>query len=56
MTKHRHHIIPKHAGRTDDNSNLIELTIEEHAEEHRKVRGHKTKNAWTTQRGPLKQG
>ncbi len=37
MTKHRHHIIPKHAGGTDDNSNLIELTIEEHAEEHRKL-------------------
>jgi len=30
-----HHIIPKHAGGTDDPSNLIELTIEEHAEAHR---------------------
>ena len=33
--KHTHHIIPKHAGGTDDHSNLIELTIEEHAEAHR---------------------
>jgi hypothetical protein len=28
---HKHHIIPKHAGGTNDPSNLIELTIEEHA-------------------------
>lgn len=33
--KHRHHIIPKHAGGSDDPSNLVELTIEEHAEAHR---------------------
>jgi hypothetical protein len=33
--KHKHHIIPKHVGGTDDPSNLIELTIEEHAEAHR---------------------
>ena len=33
--KHIHHIIPRHAGGTDDPSNLIELTPEEHAEEHR---------------------
>jgi predicted molibdopterin-dependent oxidoreductase YjgC len=30
--KHKHHIIPKHMGGTDDESNIIELTIEEHAE------------------------
>jgi hypothetical protein len=35
MIKHKHHIIPRHAGGTDDPSNLIELTIEEHAEAHR---------------------
>lgn len=33
--KHTHHIIPKHMGGSDDPSNLIELTIEEHAEAHR---------------------
>lgn len=35
MKKHKHHIIPRHAGGTDDKSNLIELTIEEHAEAHK---------------------
>jgi|SRR6056300_953696 len=34
---HTHHIIPKHAGGTDDPSNLIELTVEEHAEAHKKL-------------------
>ena len=33
--KHIHHILPKYLGGTDDPSNLIELTIEEHAEAHR---------------------
>jgi len=32
---HTHHIIPKHMGGTDDPSNLVRLTIEEHAEAHR---------------------
>jgi len=35
--KHLHHIIPKHVGGTDHPSNLIELSIEEHAEAHRKL-------------------
>lgn len=35
--KHKHHIIPKHAGGTDEPSNLIELTTEEHAEAHKKL-------------------
>ncbi len=35
--KHLHHIIPKHMGGTDDSHNLIELTIEEHAEAHQKL-------------------
>ena len=34
---HIHHIIPRHMGGTDDPSNLIKLTIEEHAEAHRKL-------------------
>lgn len=33
--KHIHHIVPKHLGGTDEPENLIELTIEEHAEAHR---------------------
>ncbi len=32
---HKHHIIPKHMGGTDDPGNLIELTVEQHAEAHR---------------------
>jgi hypothetical protein len=35
MLKHIHHIIPKYLGGTDDPSNLVELTVEEHAEAHR---------------------
>jgi len=31
---HLHHIIPRHAGGTDDSSNLVELTIEDHAIAH----------------------
>jgi hypothetical protein len=34
---HYHHIIPKHMGGTDEPSNLIKLTVEEHAEAHRKL-------------------
>lgn len=34
---HKHHIIPRHMGGTDDPSNLVELTVEEHAEAHRKL-------------------
>jgi len=39
MTKklHKHHIIPKHAGGTNDPSNLVFLTVEEHAEAHKKL-------------------
>ena len=35
--KHLHHIIPRHMGGTDDASNLIELTVQEHAEAHLKL-------------------
>lgn len=35
--KHIHHIVPKHMGGTNDPSNLIELTPEEHADAHRNL-------------------
>ena len=35
--KHKHHILPKHMGGSDDPSNLVELTREEHAQEHMKL-------------------
>ena len=31
---HKHHIIPKHAGGSDDPSNIVYLTVAEHAEAH----------------------
>ena len=37
IMKHKHHIIPRHMGGTDDPSNLIELTVEEHADAHKKL-------------------
>lgn len=35
--KHKHHIIPKHIGGTDDPSNIIELSVEEHAQAHKEL-------------------
>lgn len=34
---HLHHIVPKHMGGTDETTNLVWLTIEEHAEAHKKL-------------------
>ena len=34
---HKHHIIPKHMGGSDDPSNIVELTVEEHAEAHKEL-------------------
>lgn len=31
---HRHHVIPKHQGGTDDDDNIVYLTPEEHAKAH----------------------
>jgi hypothetical protein len=45
MIKHKHHIIPKHMGGTDDPSNLVELTIQEHADAHKKL-WEEHKNHW----------
>lgn len=33
--KHKHHIVPRHAGGTNDPSNIVELTPVEHAEAHK---------------------
>ena len=35
--KHKHHIVPRHMGGSDDPSNLVEVTVEEHAELHRQL-------------------
>ena len=55
--KHWHHIIPKHVGGSDDPSNLVLLTVEEHAEEHRKLwENHgrwQDKIAWKTLSGQI---
>lgn len=34
---HIHHIIPKHMGGTDDPSNLVEVTVEQHALLHKQL-------------------
>ncbi len=34
---HIHHIVPKHMGGDDSAGNLVKLTVEEHAEAHRKL-------------------
>ena len=34
---HRHHIVPKHMGGTDVSSNIVYLSIEEHALAHKKL-------------------
>lgn len=32
--KHKHHIVPRHMGGSDDPSNIMEVTIEQHSEAH----------------------
>lgn len=55
--KHKHHIIPKHMGGSNDLSNLIELSIDEHAEAHRRLyeeHGHEQdKIAWLCLSGQI---
>lgn len=35
MKTHKHHIVPRHAGGTNDPSNIVELTIEDHSLAHK---------------------
>ena len=35
--KHKHHIIPRHLGGTDEPSNIVELTLKEHVEAHKEL-------------------
>lgn len=55
--KHWHHIVPKHAGGSDDPSNLILLSVEEHAEAHKKLWEQygrwQDKIAWQTLSGQI---
>ena len=37
MSSHKHHIIPRHTGGSNHPSNIVVLSVEEHAEAHRKL-------------------
>jgi len=37
MSSHKHHIIPRHAGGSNHSSNIVILSVEEHAEAHKKL-------------------
>lgn len=54
---HIHHIIPKHMGGTDDPENLVECTIEEHANYHKELwetHGHEwDRIAWLSLSGQI---
>lgn len=54
---HKHHIIPKHMGGTDSPENIIECTVEEHAEHHRQLwleHGHEwDRIAWLSLSGQI---
>jgi len=55
--KHWHHIVPKHAGGSDESSNLVHLTVEEHAEAHKRLWEQygcwQDKIAWQTLSGQI---
>ena len=58
MPPHVHHIVPRHMGGTDSKENLVELTIEEHAEAHKKLYEEHGKEqdriAWKSLMGQMK--
>jgi len=55
--KHKHHIIPKHMGGSNDNDNIVELSVEEHAQAHKSLfekYGHwQDKIAWEALSGQI---
>ena len=55
---HKHHIIPRHMGGTNDPSNIVELTVEEHALAHKelyeKYGNWQDKIAWQMLSGQIK--
>ena len=55
--KHIHHKIPKHMGGNNDKTNLVTLSVEEHAEEHRllweKYGKHEDYVAWKCLSGSI---
>ena len=57
---HKHHIVPRHMGGTDDPSNLVQLTVEEHAAAHLKLYEEHGKRedyiAWKMLCGQMKMG
>lgn len=51
---HKHHIVPKHMGGTDNPDNIIELTIEEHANAHKLLwEQYGNKEDWLAWKGLL---
>lgn len=54
---HKHHIIPKHMGGSNHPDNLIELSVEDHADAHRKLyeeHGHwQDRIAWKALSGQI---
>ena len=54
---HKHHIIPRHIGGSNDPSNLVELTVEDHAIAHKVLYGFysrwQDKLAWETLSGRI---
>lgn len=41
---HNHHIVPRHMGGSNDESNLVRLTVEQHAQAHKEL--HEQHGRW----------
>lgn len=52
--RHKHHIIPRYMGGTDDADNIVELTVLEHADAHNLLYClYKNKEDWLAEQGLL---